>query len=259
MGVLGLEPSWTIERVLQAEHSTFKVNLLVIAGFNIIPIFVKSNQNLSNYRNVVQSSPRNLCHSRRRWKSLHFPSSSKRGTADSKCQLGECLASQQPSRSWLQWLQFLVLSAPRPSSHSGMPTQSSQSQGDQPSVHTLLPGSNRQPDNALLHCPYNNGIGFWLIRCLREITPTLQPAQLIMLNFGVDQHQKNALPAAWLTAKTQQAVWTTRVAKKNTTIGITRATLKANIMFCNNFAWTNDLPDKCHPDNCPHWQFSKSF
>ena len=113
--------------------------------------------------------------------------------------------------------------------------------------------------HALLHCPYNNGIGFWLIRCLREITPTLQPAQLIMLNFGVDQHQKNALPAAWLTAKTQQAVWTTRVAKKNTTIGITRATLKANIMFCNNFAWTNDLPDKCHPDNCPRWQFSNSF
>ena len=85
--------------------------------------------------------------------------------------------------------------------------------------------------DALLHCPYNNGIGFWLIRCLREITPTLQPAQLIRLNFGFDQHQKNALPAAWLTSKTLQAVWTSRVAKKNTTIAITRATLEANIML----------------------------
>ena len=85
--------------------------------------------------------------------------------------------------------------------------------------------------HALVDCPFNNGIGFWLIRCLRQLVPSLQPAQLTSLNLGIDQHHKDALPTVWLTAKTWQAVWTSRVNKKRTTLVITRAILEAHIML----------------------------
>ena len=61
--------------------------------------------------------------------------------------------------------------------------------------------------HALVHCPFNNGVSFWIIRCLRTLLPALQPAQLVKLNFGMDSSDPNALPAAWLACKALNMVW----------------------------------------------------
>ena len=85
--------------------------------------------------------------------------------------------------------------------------------------------------HALVHCPFNNGIGYWIIRCLREILPNIQPAQLMTFNLGLESSHKNALPAAWLTTKALNQVWQSRVHKKASTITATRAALEASIML----------------------------
>ena len=85
--------------------------------------------------------------------------------------------------------------------------------------------------HALVHCPFNNNVGFWLIRCLRKLLPTLQPVQLLTMNFGFDQNHDDAFPAVWLSAKTLLLVWSSRLTKKATTITTTRAMLEANIML----------------------------
>ena len=85
--------------------------------------------------------------------------------------------------------------------------------------------------HALVNCPFNNGVGFWLLRCLAELVPQLQPDQLVFLNFNLNSHDKNAFPAAWLAAKVLHAIWLSRTKKKSTNIPTTRATLEANIML----------------------------
>ena len=85
--------------------------------------------------------------------------------------------------------------------------------------------------HALVHCPFNNGVGYWTIRCLRFILPQLQPVQLMTMNFGLDPSSKNALPASWFAAKALNIVWQSRVSKKVTSITATRAALEASIML----------------------------
>ena len=85
--------------------------------------------------------------------------------------------------------------------------------------------------HSLVYCPFNNGIGFWIIRCLRKLLPLLQPAELINLNFGFDSSNKNALPAVWLAAKALNMVWVSRTNRKVSTIAATRAALEAAIML----------------------------
>ena len=85
--------------------------------------------------------------------------------------------------------------------------------------------------HALVHCPFNNGIGYWIIRCLRKILPSIQPAQLMTFNLGLESSHDNALPAAWLTIKALNQVWQARVNKKTSTITATRAGLEASIML----------------------------
>ena len=36
----------------------------------------------------------------------------------------------------------------------------------------------------VVHCLFNNGIGCWIIRCLRQILPNIQPVQLITLGWS---------------------------------------------------------------------------
>ena len=85
--------------------------------------------------------------------------------------------------------------------------------------------------HALVYCPYNQGISLWLIRCLRELLPHLQPKQLLHFNFGLDGNDKNALPVAWFSVKVLQQVWLARTQKKHTTLLATRAALEANVML----------------------------
>jgi hypothetical protein len=96
--------------------------------------------------------------------------------------------------------------------------------------------------HALVLCPFNNGVGFWLIRCLRELFPHLQPDQLIFLNFNIDSHDKNALPAAWLAAKALHAIWLSRTKKRATNIPATRAALEANIMLLRKTRFKTSAP-----------------
>ena len=85
--------------------------------------------------------------------------------------------------------------------------------------------------HALVHCPFNNGLGFWLIRCLRQIIPQLQPVQLIKLDFGSQMSSHQVLPVIWLSAKTLQEIWMARVSKKNPTLTTTRAALEVHIIL----------------------------
>ena len=85
--------------------------------------------------------------------------------------------------------------------------------------------------HALVYCPFNNGVSFWIIRCLRTFLPALQPAQLLKLNFGMDSSDPSALPTAWLACKALNMVWISRVNKKATTVVATRAALEAGIML----------------------------
>ena len=80
--------------------------------------------------------------------------------------------------------------------------------------------------HALVYCPFNQGVSLWLIRCLRQLLPHLQPNQLLQFDFGLDGKYKNALPVAWLTVKDLQQVWLARTQKKHTTILATRAALE---------------------------------
>ena len=85
--------------------------------------------------------------------------------------------------------------------------------------------------HALVTCPFNNDVGHWITRCLRNILPQLQPAHLMTLNFGLDPSNKNALPTSWLSSKALNIVWQSRVNKKATSITATRAALEAGIML----------------------------
>ena len=87
------------------------------------------------------------------------------------------------------------------------------------------------PLHALVLCPFNNGVGHWIVRCLRNLFPQLQPAQLMTMNFGLDPSSKNALPTSWLSSKALNIVWQARVNKKVTSIAATRAALEAGIML----------------------------
>ena len=85
--------------------------------------------------------------------------------------------------------------------------------------------------HSLVLCPFNNGIGYWIIRCLRSIIPHLQPNQLISLDFGPNVQSEEVLPVTWLSAKALQEIWMARVKKKKATITTTRAALEAHIML----------------------------
>ena len=96
--------------------------------------------------------------------------------------------------------------------------------------------------HALVHCPFNNGVGLWLLQCMRKLVPHLQPDQLIFFNFNLDSQDKNALPAAWLTAKVLRAIWLARTQKKATNIHSTRAALEAHIMLLRKTRFITSAP-----------------
>ena len=83
--------------------------------------------------------------------------------------------------------------------------------------------------HALVHCPFNNGVGLCLLQCMRKIVPHLQPDQLMFFNFNLDSQDKDALPAAWPTPKVLRAIWLARTQKKATNIQTTRAAQKNKI------------------------------
>ena len=85
--------------------------------------------------------------------------------------------------------------------------------------------------HAFVHCSFNNGTGYWLIGCVRQILAQLQPYQIIKLDFGSQLKVENALTVTWFTAKTLQEIWMARVAKKNPTLTTIRAALEAQIML----------------------------
>ena len=85
--------------------------------------------------------------------------------------------------------------------------------------------------HALVTCPFNNGVGQWITRCLRNILPQLQPDQMMTLNFGLDPSSNNALPTSWLSSKALNIDWQSRVNKKATSITATRAAFEAGIML----------------------------
>ena len=77
---------------------------------------------------------------------------------------------------------------------------------------------------------------------MRKIVPHLQPDQLLFFNFNLESQDKNALPAAWLTAKVLRAIWLARTQKKATNIQTTRAALEANIMLLRKTRFTTSAP-----------------
>ena len=85
--------------------------------------------------------------------------------------------------------------------------------------------------HALIYCPFNNGMGYWLVRSIRKIIPQLQPLKIITLDFGSQLPEEQVLPVIWLTAKTLQVIWMARIHKKSPTLTTTRAALEAHIML----------------------------
>ena len=83
--------------------------------------------------------------------------------------------------------------------------------------------------HSLILCPFNNGVGVWLYRCIRQLFPDLETPQLIALNFETNHRSEKAFPAIWMIAKTLQIIWLSRTS--NTVNTITRALLEAEIML----------------------------
>ena len=85
--------------------------------------------------------------------------------------------------------------------------------------------------HSLILCPFNNGVGLWLYRCIRQLFPDLESTQLISLNFETNHISEKAFPAIWMIAKTLLIIWASRTSNTVNTITITRASLEAEIML----------------------------
>ena len=85
--------------------------------------------------------------------------------------------------------------------------------------------------HALVLCPFNNGTSIWILNCLRNLFPHLQPSQLICLDFKFGPTAEHIFPATWLVAQSLHMVWKSRVHRKQITVATTRAKLEAGIML----------------------------
>ena len=85
--------------------------------------------------------------------------------------------------------------------------------------------------HSLILCPFNNGVGLWLYRCIRQLFPALESPQLISLNFETNYKSEKIFSAIWMIAKTLLIIWSSRTSNTVNTITITRASLEAEIML----------------------------
>ena len=85
--------------------------------------------------------------------------------------------------------------------------------------------------HSLILCPFNNGVGVWLYRCIRQLFPNLESPQLLSLNLETNHSSEKAFSAIWIIAKTLMIIWSSRISNTGNTITITRASLEAEIML----------------------------
>ena len=83
--------------------------------------------------------------------------------------------------------------------------------------------------HSLLLCPFNNGAGYFLLNNLQHDNPNLQPQQLILLYFAIDD--ENKLPKTFLISAVLYEIWEHRKEKKPCHLSTIRASLEASILI----------------------------
>ena len=83
--------------------------------------------------------------------------------------------------------------------------------------------------HALFNCRFISNVSNWLLEHLHAIVPNLTPAQVILLDFKVDDNLQ--LPVVWFIPKTLSIIWNTRLNKKAANLFTTRAPLEADVML----------------------------
>ena len=81
--------------------------------------------------------------------------------------------------------------------------------------------------HSLLLCPYNNGVGLFLVEKLSQYIPNLLPEQVVLLDLAVDKEHQ--LPFTFLIASILSDVWDSRKEKKPCHLTSIRAALEAGI------------------------------
>ena len=80
--------------------------------------------------------------------------------------------------------------------------------------------------HCLILCPYNNGVGEFLLNKLSLLIPNISPTQVVHLDLDVQDKQ---LPLLYLPGTILQEIWTYRKEKKPCHLISIQATLEASI------------------------------
>ena len=70
----------------------------------------------------------------------------------------------------------------------------------------------------LVSCSFNNDVGYWLIRCIRTISPNVSASNTLELDLGFDVTSENVFSTIWLIAKGFSLIWKMRAEKKTNNI-----------------------------------------
>ena len=80
-------------------------------------------------------------------------------------------------------------------------------------------------------CPFNRGVGLWLINCVRKICPTTTADDILVLRFSPAIEVKDAEVTTWVIAKVLNTIWLSRRQKKETDVTTVRAKIESSIMI----------------------------
>ena len=85
--------------------------------------------------------------------------------------------------------------------------------------------------HGLFQCSYNNGVGSWMMQCVRSKVTMITPLQLLSLDFGNGLSFDSLVPITWVVARSLSIIWSARHSKKPVTVSSTRAALEASVMI----------------------------